>query len=463
MCSVVGEACSEGKVDSVKICEYSYSWVEQFHNEYELIKSAVSFADFYIDHVGSTSVKGLSSKPVVDMLMSISDWSVVDRLSIELETLGYHMAEKCDDTPRLFLTKYTSGGCFHLHVCEPNSRWGRDMLVFKNELESDDTLADAYVSLKRKLAEANPDDVDAYGIGKKDFIENRLREVGGEFSVNRLLGHQRAESNRAETLLIVMMVIQFLIAIVAAISVYSNDNKYLFFYAIAGFVLMLAWFFLSQRQLLHRSAGDQARRAVLLMSGLRLKPSAEQQLRIRDGFKVDIPFNMIRREESHFATREAPGNKRLTEMIEESSYWTRALQKNSSKAMTGLLFVFVAMVLSVSGAAVASLDSDKLISLSRVMIAVMVFMVSSDVLGLLLSYRSSASTIDEIFKRVDGVIARGYIKSDVLLLMLDYNAAIERAPATLPWIYKFSHSSLNRRWQAYVEAKLINRQDAGGD
>jgi hypothetical protein len=123
--------------------------------------------------------------------------------------------------------------------------------------------------------------------------------------------------------------------------------------------------------------------------------------------------------------------------------------------MAGLLFLLVATVFVVSGAAVASLKSDGLITMSRVMIAIMVFVISSDALGLLLSYRNSASTIDEIFKRVEVAAARGYRESDVLLLMSDYNAAIERAPTTLPWVYKLSHAGLNKRWQAYIEAKLL--------
>lgn len=444
-------------MSAVNISEYSDSWVESFLRESKLIGSVVSCTKIYIDHVGSTSVKGLSSKPIIDMLISISDWSLVDTLVNELRGIGYDLNEQCDDAPRFYLTKYTSDDSvsFHIHVCKPHSRWGRDMLVFKNELASDETLADDYVELKKHLAEIYHDDAKAYGLGKKDFIEGRLREVYSEFSINRLLSHQRAESNRAEKLQMLMMFTQLLVAVIAAISVFSNDNKYLFVYAVLGFVLMLLWFYLSQGQLLHRSAGDQARRAVLLMSGLEMEPSAGQQLRISDGFRVAISPNMIRREEDHFATRETPGNKRLAEMIEESSYWTRDLQNTSSQAMAGLLFLLVATVFVVSGAAVASLKSDGLITMSRVMIAIMVFVISSDALGLLLSYRNSASTIDEIFKRVEVAAARGYRESDVLLLMSDYNAAIERAPTTLPWVYKLSHAGLNKRWQAYIEAKLL--------
>ncbi|WP_197076971.1 MULTISPECIES: GrpB family protein [Pseudomonas] len=448
-------------MNTVSISEYSDSWSEHFSKESKLIESAVSSTKIYIDHVGSTSVKGLSGKPIVDMLISISNWDIVDDVVRELEALGYDVSEKCNDVPRCFLTKYTfdGSGSYHVHICKPHSRWARDMLLFRNELTSDKKLAKAYSDLKKQLAKIYHDDVGAYGVGKKDFIEGRLREVDGEFRINRLLSHQRAESNRAEKLQMSMMLIQFCVAVVAGLSVYSNNNINLYLYAVAGFVFMLVWLVLGQKQLSHRSAGDQARRAVLLMSGLELEPSAGQQLRISDGFRVPISPNNVRREEDHFATREAPGHKRLAEMIEESSYWTRDLHHISFKAMAVLLFLFIVAVSVVSGAAVASFDSDNLISLYRVMIAIMIFGISSDALGLLLAYRSSAFAIDEIFKRVEAVAGRGYRKSDVLLLMSDYNAAIERAPITLPGVYKFGRAGLNRRWQAYIEAKLVGGQE----
>ncbi|SME99784.1 MULTISPECIES: GrpB family protein [unclassified Pseudomonas] len=452
-------------MNTVSIAEYSGSWKNQFSKEYSLIRSVVTATSGYVDHVGSTSVSHLSAKPIVDILISVGNWAEVDELISQLQSIGYRLSERCDSTPRFFLTKYTSDGTgsFHVHVCEPHSRWGRDMLVFKNELISDPQLAQDYANLKKHLAGVYHDDVQAYAAGKKNFIESRLKKVGGEFSINSLLTRQRAESNKSEKLQIAMMVVQFMIAVIAAFSVYLNNNSYLFGLAGLGFALMLLWVYFSQGQLSHRAAGDQARRAVLLMSGLKLELSAVQQLRISEGFKVSPPAGEFRREEDHFATREAPGYKRLAEMIEESSYWTRDLQTISCNFMVVALLLLVAVVLVVSGAAVASLASDSIVSLSRGVLAIMVFVVSSDALGLVFAYRSSAKTIDEIFKRVEAAAARSYKESDVLLLMADYNAAIERAPSTLPYLYKLNRDGLNRRWQAYVEAKLRRDIKTGSD
>ncbi len=441
--------------NQVIITEYDISWTNQFLEEAEKIENAVKFSTIYIDHVGSTSVNGLCGKPIVDILISLCNWDDIEKVVIELKRLGYVVSEKCDDIPRYFLTKYNNKSKkYHVHICEPHRKWGRDMLIFKNELTVDDEFSKEYAILKKKLAQTHENDIIGYMNGKKDFIENRLREVSSEFGVNRLLSYQRAESNKAESLQIRMMVLQFLISILAAVSVYCSQNNVLFWLAIFSFICMLRWFFLSQNQQRHRSAGDQARRAVLLISGLSAIPSAGQNLRISDKFNVAITKETLRREEDHFSTREKPGYKRLVEMIEESSYWTRYLQKTSAKVMWILLSILVTIILIVIGAAITSFNSNSLISLSRGMIALMIFVISTDALGLLLSYKNAASSIGEIFNRVESISAKGYLESDALLLMLDYNSAIEKAPATLPLVYKLTQKKLNKKWKAYSEEKL---------
>ena len=176
-------------------------------------------------------------------------------------------------------------------------------------------------------------------------------------------------------------------------------------------------------------------------------------LQITGLFNVEITSINSRREEEHFLSREEPSYKRLIEMIEESSYWTSYLQKVSSKVMIFILLILAAITFCIFGAAIVSFQSDSLITLSRAIIAIMLFVISSDALGLLIGYKNSASAIDDIFKRVEVASIKGYSKSDALLLMSDYNAIIEKAPSTLPFVYKFIHVSLNRRWQTYIEEK----------
>ncbi|MEG1312707.1 MAG: GrpB family protein [Bacilli bacterium] len=439
-------------MDKITISDHKPEWEKLFIAEAEKIKSRIKYSKIYIDHVGSTAVSGLASKPIIDILINLSDWSKISEILNQLLKLDYEIEENCSDAPRIFLTKYSSNN-YHIHICEPQSRWARDMIIFKNELLSDKELCEEYEKLKKNLADKYSENKKEYIKGKKQFIEERLRKAENEFGVDRLLSHQKAESNKAEKLQIYMMITQFIIALVAAISAYRNENNILFGLAFFGFLLIILWFYLSQSQQKHRSAGDHARRAALLISGLNMKPSPGQILYIVDMFSVTINSTNLRREENHFSTREAPSYKRLIEMIEESSYWTSSLQKASSKVMILILFILIAITFGVVGAAIASFKTDSLITLSRAIIAIMIFVISSDALGLLLGYKNSANAINEIFKRVEVASIKGHLESDALLLMSDYNAIIDKAPPTLPFVYNFIQIKLNKKWQLYIEEK----------
>ena len=99
------------------------------------------------------------------------------------------------------------------------------------------------------------------------------------------------------------------------------------------------------------------------------------------------------------------------------------------------------------------LPSDITISMARVLVAILVFMLSSDLVGAIFAHREAASSISEIIQRTETAAARGYPAADVLLLMSDYNAIVESAPFALPGVYELRCQSLTRRWRAYLENK----------
>ncbi|CRM40209.1 dephospho-CoA kinase/protein folding accessory domain-containing protein [Pseudomonas sp. 31 E 6] len=444
----------------VAISEHAFDWENTFIKEAQIIKNRLKNLSFFIDHVGSTSVPGLPAKPIIDILISVQDWSLSGKIAEYLQDLGYQLRETCLDTPRFYLVKYppTESIGYHVHICGPDSKWAQDMLNFKEELSTNEKISESYAVLKKNLAQTHHNDIEAYAIGKKDFIEEALKNRVCKFSVNRLLTHQRIELDKADHLRKWMMRIQLLVAIGAAISVYPNGGGVLLVIALLGFTLLGIWLFLNQSQQKHRAAGDQARRAVLFMSGLNRQPSLEEQQRILKKFLLPISDAPLSLEESRFASREFPSYKRLAELIEESAFWTGDLYHASAGRMSILLWTSLLIGFAVSVIAIIYAPQDDLISLNRALIAVMVFFVSSDVLGLFFSYKQSAISLDDIFHRVEIASLRGYLEADILLLASDYNAVIDNAPSPLPSLILSRSKKLGQRWSVYKEMKRTDSE-----
>ena len=449
-------------MNKVKISEHVCDWGNIFNKEAQIIKNRLEHSWFFIEHVGSTSVPGLPAKPIIDILISVPQWDSSSKITEDLQDLGYHLSEVCLETPRFFLVKYSSENSigYHVHICEPQSKWAQDMLNFKEELFEDEEVANKYIILKKGLAKTYFDDIEAYALGKKEFIEETLKNRKCKFSVDRLLTHQSIELDKADLLRDRMLKIQILVAVGAAASIYPKSGELLLLIALLGIILLGIWIYLNLSQQKHRSAGDQARRVVLFMSGLNKQPSLEEQQRILKSFILPIAKAPLSLEESRFASRESPSYKRLAELIEESAFWTGDLYHASAGRMGIFLWTSLLIGFALSIAAAAYAPQDQLISFNRMLIAVMVFFVSSDVLGLFFSYRRSATSLDEIFHRVEIASLRGYLEADILLLASDYNAVIDNAPSPLPSLIKSRSNTLGRQWSVYKQIKRKSKSES---
>lgn len=398
---------------------------------------------------------GLSAKPIIDILISLQDWVVSGEVVKIIQELGYQVREKDLDTPRYFLVNYSSPDSigYHIHICKPQSTWEQDMINFREELCMNDKLACNYARLKEDLAKIHKNDVDSYALGKKEFIEKALKIRAPKFSINKLLTHQNLELDKADRCGRSMMWLQLGMALTAAFSVYVDQGWLLLLIALMGFGFLAAWLMLSQSQQKHRSAGDQARRAVLFMSGLGKKPSLEEQQRILKEFILPLSGTDWILEESRFASREFPGYQRLAEIIEESAFWTGDLHHASAELMSKFLWGSLLCSFTGSIAAIVLAPPNDLIAFNRALIAVMLFFISSDMLGLYFAYKRSATSLDEIFHRVEISALRGYLDADILLLASDYNAVIENSPSPLIFFLKSRANKLSLRWTIYKEMK----------
>jgi GrpB-like predicted nucleotidyltransferase (UPF0157 family) len=129
-----------------------------------------------IEHVGSTSVPGLSAKPVIDIQISVA---TLDDLSVyvaPLGSLGYsHMAFGDVDQVYPFFRKPAGWpSTHHLHLCVIGSEHERRHLAFRDYLRNHPQTANEYVALKRSLAAihigASEESRERYSLAKTEFV-----------------------------------------------------------------------------------------------------------------------------------------------------------------------------------------------------------------------------------------------------------------------------------------------------
>ncbi len=73
------------------IADYDPAWPRRFLHERDRIRAAMGGAAVRIEHIGSTSVPGLAAKPIVDVLVTVSDPEADELIAPALEAAGYEL------------------------------------------------------------------------------------------------------------------------------------------------------------------------------------------------------------------------------------------------------------------------------------------------------------------------------------------------------------------------------------
>ena len=78
----------------ITIKEYNIKWESEFNKLQTLINDVMEDSILSIEHVGSTSIKGLAAKPILDIDIVIEDYGFFPEVVTKLEAIGYyHQAE----------------------------------------------------------------------------------------------------------------------------------------------------------------------------------------------------------------------------------------------------------------------------------------------------------------------------------------------------------------------------------
>lgn len=79
----------EKQVRIIEVVPFNSEWKGEYFKEAGRIRSIMKNEIIKIYHIGSTSIPGIYAKPIIDILIEVSDIDNVDKYNKGLESLGY--------------------------------------------------------------------------------------------------------------------------------------------------------------------------------------------------------------------------------------------------------------------------------------------------------------------------------------------------------------------------------------
>jgi len=161
--------------DTIRLVAYDPSWPSMFSLAANRIRSALSERALLIEHVGSTSVPGLSAKPFIDMVLVVEDSADEKSYVPLLEDQGFILRTREPGWfQHRFLLLKSDGMEFQLHVFSSDCEEVDRMLAFRDWLRTHDDDRRKYEETKRELAARTWRHVQNYADAKSGIVREIL-------------------------------------------------------------------------------------------------------------------------------------------------------------------------------------------------------------------------------------------------------------------------------------------------
>lgn len=164
---------------TITLLEYDSRWPKRFDREAQRIRSELGDRVLQMEHVGSTSVPELCAKPIIDILLVVTDSGDESSYVPDLEAASYTLRIREPEwfEHRMFKGPYTD---INLHVFSKGASEVDRMLRFRDWLRTHNSDRDKYASVKRKLAKREWRHVQHYADAKDSIVQEIMDRANAE-------------------------------------------------------------------------------------------------------------------------------------------------------------------------------------------------------------------------------------------------------------------------------------------
>jgi len=162
----------------IRLTEHNSEWEKQYEEMRVYLEKQLSSCHIVrISHIGSTAIKYIWAKPIVDILIEIAPMEKMAAVTKMIENSGFTKMSESDRRVS-FNSGYTDSGfaekVYHLHLRYAGDH---DELYFRDYLNDNPDIAEEYQRLKVGLWHKYEHDRDAYTEAKTEFVKKYTAEA----------------------------------------------------------------------------------------------------------------------------------------------------------------------------------------------------------------------------------------------------------------------------------------------
>lgn len=162
---------------TIYLAPYDPEWPRLYELEAKRIRGVLGGRVLLVEHAGSTSVPGLSAKPIIDIIMAVADSADQAAYLPSMEAAGYvlRVREPAWHEHRVFKGPDTD---VNLHVFTLGCSEIARMLAFRDHLRADAADRTLYEQTKKELAQRTWKYTQHYADAKSRVVEEIIARSG---------------------------------------------------------------------------------------------------------------------------------------------------------------------------------------------------------------------------------------------------------------------------------------------
>ena len=164
--------------DTLELYEHNIMWKEIAKDTIKELKEIFGFIAIDIQHIGSTAINNIRAKPIIDIVVGISNFTDFNSLKEKLAHREYiYRPFKVDDELLMKGNMETNTRTHYIHVVIHNSKQWNNQINFRDYLNFHIKEAKEYEKLKIKLFKDNQSNIIDYQEGKNEYIEKIIKKA----------------------------------------------------------------------------------------------------------------------------------------------------------------------------------------------------------------------------------------------------------------------------------------------
>ena len=163
------------KKDEVKIVLYNAQWPCEFARVKRSMLHVLNVNENQIEHIGSTAIKGIKAKPIIDILLGMEDLADIDRdLEKALRSIGFYRL-RVERENEVVFAKFADEGfeikTHFIHAVTFNGDVWKNLIFFRNYLNDNEEEKKTYENVKETYLQHRSVGVNDYTNFKEGFVQ----------------------------------------------------------------------------------------------------------------------------------------------------------------------------------------------------------------------------------------------------------------------------------------------------